>query len=73
MSKKLVDILVPGKWNFFVYAPSDWDYWESDGKRVNFRIKKMQHPENPSIVGISVIIGLFHLGLAWVKKRTSMV
>jgi hypothetical protein len=52
-----------------VYVPDMWDYWEIDGKRVNFNIKKINNPEYPNFVGYSIILWVFNLYYVWRKPN----
>ena len=52
-----------------VYVPDKWDYWEIDGKRVNFNIKKINNPEYPNFVGYSIILWVFNLYYVWRKPN----
>lgn len=49
-------------------VPSDLDYWTCDGKRINFRAKRLNNFRLPGWTGFNVIIWIFNLHVAW-KKR----
>lgn len=49
-------------------VPTDLDYWTRDGKRVNFRAKRMSSPRAPGWTGFNVIVWIFNLYIAWRKR-----
>lgn len=50
-------------------VPDKWDYWEIDGKRVNFHIKKINNPEHPDFTGFCIILWVFNLYYVWRKQK----
>ena len=52
-----------------VYVPDKWDYWEIDGKRVNFNIKKINNPKHLDFTGFSIILWVFNLYYVWRKLK----
>lgn len=52
-----------------LHVPDKWDYWTSDGKRVNFRIRKLNNPEYPDYTGFTIILWVFNLYCVWRKLK----
>jgi hypothetical protein len=50
-------------------VPDKWDYWEIDGKRVNFHIRKINNPKHPDFTGFCVILWVFNLYFVWRKQK----
>lgn len=50
-------------------VPTDLDYWTRDGKRVNFRVGRINNPRVPDWTGFSVLIWIFNLYIAWRKPN----
>ena len=48
-----------------IYVPDKWDYWQMDGKRVNFNIRKINNPDYPKFAGFRIILWVFNLYYAW--------
>ena len=48
-----------------IYVPDKWDYWEMDGKRVNFNIKKLNDPKDKNFTGFRIVLWVFNLYYAW--------
>ena len=48
-----------------IYVPDKWDYWETNGKRVNFKIRKINNPDHPNFTGFGIILWVFNLYYAW--------
>jgi hypothetical protein len=72
MSKKLLyhQFTLPAKIaHIAVYVPDKWDYWTSNGERVNFRIEKLNNPKFPNCTGFHLILGVFNLYFAWRKSE----
>jgi hypothetical protein len=66
MSKQILYIETPI--TVGMYVPDKLDYWTSNGKRVNFRVARVNNPEYPQYTGIHIIIWILSIYMAW-KKR----
>ena len=67
MPRRLIEHF--GESNAFVLSvPDNLDYWTRDGKRVNFRAKRMSNSTAPEWTGFNFIVWIFNLYIAW-KKR----
>jgi hypothetical protein len=72
MSKKLLChqfILFAKIVHIAVLVPDTWDYWTSNGERVNFRIEKLNNPKFPNYTGFHLILGVFNLYFVWEKSE----
>lgn len=55
---------------FSVHVPDKWDYWEVDGKRVNFKISRINNPKYPEYSGFSIILLWVFCLYVWENDRT---
>jgi hypothetical protein len=67
MSQEILHFQKLPHFDFGVRVPDDWDYWTIDGKRVNFKIKRISKPEYPDYTGVSIILWIFSIYFIWRK------
>jgi hypothetical protein len=48
-----------------IHVPDKWDYWEGNGKRVNFNIQKINNPKDKNFTGFQIILWVFNLYYIW--------
>jgi hypothetical protein len=65
MSRRIFGTYNPQHISLELSVPDKLDYWTVKGKRVNFRVSRMDHPEYPDLTGICVIVWIFALRIAW--------
>ena len=53
-----------------LHVPNELDYWERNGKRVNFRAARINSADLPEWTGFNLIIWIFSLYIAWKARQT---